>query len=778
MGNYDIDCTVSAENAGGLVGVLDTTADFRVDGSESDSNEITVYGDTVTNFGGIAGTYQTNDLSNTFEVDTVTANTSATFTGTSYYGGACGHIVGSEPAYISISSLTHKSSAGYDEATAFGGVVGNAGDKGSMLDVGSVTIETGVTDDAANGSAYKGGGIVGVLTDGVLRLSGTTDLTKAPATPATAKTSDTAEYKASGQLVGIRTNSLVYATGSGNSGDWIFNRSTTQVNADDIATWGSVIRPDGTNLTLASLESKDGTKTGVIDFHTTNHTVTVKSPVTTNMSSAADYTSTALNMQLNAGDKGALKFADSTNTKSKLLETDLSFSGTIKLSGTGNIGLMRDDYLSNVSEIGAYTKKISGGTVNLAIGERYGSPSTGVGRGDIVAHRYNGLIACTDTSAEVNGITIDGTIDVNATIDGTYVGGAVAVAKKGITLTTVTAQETINFNKIGGANHVVGGMVADVSDGDTSISGGTAKPEITPTGNIGSIPISGAIGKITNTGKKITVSSLTVSANIDASDASGADIACAGMIADISGGTMDLTGVTVSETELTNVATSHSGGFLGYQWLGTNINFTANNGVIVSGTNEIDTTASYAAGLVQYATGHWTVPEKGISITGMTISNAANSLGLIVHDGYSGSNGLYLELSHKDSYNLASTGISVPNTTTYDELVAVTGSSILSNSTDKAGNGIISITTDGDLIMDGTNCNTYQNKYNKGNLTNNKSRYYYNLTGICAKSTTKSDGEKLLLWSLNKYAATNINSNFPSSLTTITGTFNLEHISY
>lgn len=749
MRNYDIDCTVSAENAGGLVGVLDTTADFRVDGSESDSNEITVYGDTVTNFGGIAGTYQTNDLSNTFEVDTVTANTSATFTSTSYYGGACGQIAGNTAAYVKVNVLTHKSSGGFADANAFGGVVGNAGTAGSMLDVGSVTIETGVTSGAANGSAYKGGGIVGILTDGILRLSGTTNMQKAPS----------AEGRINGQLVGIRKDSLVYAIGNGSDSGWTFNRSTTQVNADDIATWGSVLR-------------LSGIETDVLTFDESAHTVTVKEPVTS-MASAADYTRTALNMQLNTGEKGALKFFDSTNTKSALLDTALSFSGTIDLSESGNIGLMRDDYKDNVSEIGAYTKTISGGTIKLAIGERYGSPSTGVGRGDIIAHRYNGLIARTDTGAEVNGITIDGSINVNATIDGTHIGGAVADAKKGITLANVTAQEAINFNKISGANHVVGGMVADVSGGNTNITGGTASPKIVLTGTVSDIPIGGAVGKIDNSNKEITVSGISVAADIDASGASASDFAGAGFISNISGGTMNLTGVTVSGTKLNNAASSHSGGFLGMQWLGTDVSFTANNGVTVSGTNTNNTTASFAAGLVQYATGHWTVPEKGIKITGMSITGVTNSLGLIVHDGYSGSNGLYLELTHKDSYYLEPTGLTIPSTTYYDELVAVTGSDILSN----GSKGIISITTDGDLIMDGTSCNTYQNKYNKGNLKNNKSRYYYNLTGICAKDT-KSDGEELLLWSLNKYAATNINSNFPSSLTTITGTFNLEHISY
>ncbi len=806
MENYDVNCTVKSVTAGGLIGVLSGTADFSVDGSAQGANEITVTGDSVTNFGGITGTYQTSALTNTFSVNSVAVNTAAAFTAdTGYYGGICGQITGEQAAYLQVNGLTHKSSSGFAGATAFGGAVGNAGDKGSMLDVGTVTIETGVTtegDDATpNGTAFHGGGIVGVLTAGVLRLSGSTNMQKAPASVG----------QTNGQLVGIRKDSLVYAIGSGNANDrmWVFNRSNTDVEADDIGTWGSVIRPDGTNLTLASLESKDGANTGVLDFHTTDHTVKVKAPVTSNMANAADYTRTALNMQLNAGDKGALKFADSTNTKTALLSTPLTFSGTVELSGTGNIGLMRDDYKDDVGEMGVYTSTISGGTVKLAIGERYGvysDPDDSVGRGAIMAHRYNGLLARTGavssksfvdgkevtkyTPATVSGLTIDGTIDVNSKQKSCFVGGVVASAENGITLSSVTAQEAIRFHGIDideDSKLIVGGMVGDISSSslaDITVTNGTAKAKISLTGIIGSSEDSkmrhsagGVIGRISSgSAFDIDVNGITIGTTITTTDVSAGDISASGLIADIVSGTtrdMTLTGVTVSGTSITNSATSHASGLLGHRWLNTDVEFTEKNGVIISGSNTLTTGASYAAGLVQRATGHWIVPEAGISIRGMTIANATNSLGLLVHDGYYSNDGLYLELTHKDSYDLRS-GLSIPAATTYDELVAVTGADILSN----RSNGIISITTDGDLIMNGTSCNTYQNKYNKGNLSNNKSRYYYNLTSIGAKESL-SDGEKLLLWSLNTYAATNISGYFANSLdASLAGTFNLEHISY
>lgn len=777
MNSYDINCTVKATSAGGIAGVIDGKANITVDGSTANSNEITVTGDTVTDFGGICGKYQTSDLTNTLSINTVTVNTSASFTGTSCYGGAIGNIAGNNAAYINVDSLTHKSSSGFDAATAFGGVVGNAGENGSMLDIGTVTVETGT---GSNGQQFNGGGIVGILNTGVLRLSGTTNLQKAPANA-------DSNY---GQLVGIRKDSLVYAAGSGSDSGWKFNRSNIDVQADDIGTWGSVIRTD-TNLTLTQLESNDGTATGVLDFDTTAHTVTIAAPVTT-ISSASDFTKTALNMQLKSADKGALKFAGTTD-KSTLLNTNLNVSGTINLSGTGNNGLMRDDYKDNISEIGQYTGTISGGTVNLAIGERYGVyTGAAVGRGAVMFHRYNGLISRTGTNAAFSNLTVDGTINVNSKRDNTYVGGFVASVENGLSVTNGTARVTINFNAITRANSaspsglIVGGMIGDISSANTqNISlNGTVSPTINLTGAIGEATahsVGGAVGRI-NSGNafQINVNTLSVGTNITTTGISSVkNIAAAGFIGHIIAGgstrTMNLTGLTVSGTNINNTATEKPGGLLGYSWLDTDVNFTANNGLIVSGTNTLTTGAKYVGGLVNTATGHWTVPEKGIQISGMTISNASNSLGLLVHDGYFDTKGLYLELTHKDSYDLAASGLTIPSTTRYDELVCSTGADVLVN----GSKGIVSITTNGDLIMDGTSCNTYQNKYNKSNLSNDKSRYYYNLTSIAAKPT-KSDGEKLLLWSLNKYAATNINGNFPDSFgsNALTGNFDMEYLSY
>lgn len=797
LSNYAVDCTVKAPAAGGLFGKLYGTADIAIDGSGEGANEISVRGEGANEFGGIVGAYSTSALTNTFQVHEVVINSDAVPVEGGLYGGVAGLLDGSSATYIKVSGLTHHAGSGFDGVGTFGGVVGNAGENGSFLDVGSVTITTGADSAYANGQPFTGGGIVGILQSGVLRLSGTTNLQKAPSDEAN-------DLHQNGQLVGIRTDALVYAVGSGSDEGWTLIRSNTDVLADDIGTWGCVIRSDEANLPAASLESLNADATGVLQFKEDDHTVTVSAPVTT-ITDAAAYTATALNMQLNNGSKGALLFADETNKKAVLLNTDLTVSGTISLFGTGNIGLMRDDYQDKISEIGIYTGTISGGTLNLAIGERYAySEDAPAGRGAIIGHRYNGLIAragaatatsgdaTTVTSVVFQDITVGGSIIVNSKLIKSTVGGLVAEANDGITLSNVTAQETIEFQGHGGNDehtvYLVGGMVGHVADKSTNpieISGSTVASVIEVTGEIGNSEtgsktrhsVGGVIGRISAANAcEINIDGLTLGTTITMNGTAADYISAAGMIADIVYSThtrtMNLTDVTISDTSIKTNASSHAGGLLGMRWFRTDVNFASESGVTVSGTNTVDAKASAVAGLVSIATGHWTVPKNGICITGLEIKSASKSLGILVHDGYNSNDGLYLELTDKDSYILGS-GLTIPATTTYDELVASTGKSILSN----RNNGIISITTDGELIMDGSGCNTYQNKYNADKLNNSKSRYYYNLTEICEKST-KTDGEKLLLWSLNQYAASNISTYFPTSLTTISGTFDMQHLSY
>ena len=377
----------------------------------------------------------------------------------------------------------------------FGGLVAGAGDKGSFIDAGDVTIST-------SDNVFLGGGLVGELKSGVLRLSGKTDLTDAPANSENYNKAETMDKR--GQLVGIRGSALVYAIGTGNDNNasfdsgWKYTRSTTDARADDIGTWGEVVRPNGTTITAAKTETKSSTGSALFYYNTSNHTVTVAA-AETDIDSVEDFVKTALNIQLNTGSlNAALSFAGTSTSKSSaLLSTNMTISGEIDLSGTGITGFMRDDYVDSINEIGSFTGSLTGSnsaSVKLAVGERYGLNSTGKeGAGAIYAHRYNGLFARTDNGVIIDSVAITGTVNVNA-MRTTYVGGMVATANGGITLKSTDALETINFKRISEDANAVGGLIGQVGENCASnvviqkASGAenkvTISPQIIITGSI------------------------------------------------------------------------------------------------------------------------------------------------------------------------------------------------------------------------------------------------------------------------------------------------------
>ena len=815
-------CTLKGKTAGGLVGVLDGNGlDVSYSGTSGEGNRVTVkssLGAFCTNYGGIVGSYQNNSLKRSFICQY--ANVEMNSHGATNYGGVAASLGGSYALYVKVNEFTLNSKAGANECSHFGGVIGTAGDKGSLLDIGSVKVKT------SNG--FNGGGVVGVLTDGVVRLSGTTDLSEAFCSGAS---------KSNGQLVGQRKTGLVYALGSGSNdtasyeNGWRFVRSNTDSAADDIGTWGEVLRISGAE-TKDPAENAD-TSNAILVYKSSAHTVTVGTAVT-NMRSASDFTRTALNMQLNDGDKGALKFNSGSNRTNLLPNTSLTVFGTIDLTKTGITGFMRDGSSSNAdTEIKSFTGKLSKGSANegendspavikLAVGERYGisngsevtSTSTG-GKGAIYAHGYNGLFARTGEGAEIENITVSGYMNINAKIDDIYIGGAIAYLSNGAKLTAVKASETINYNRIDKSKHYVGGLIGITkcdAGKNVEISGTSAsdKATISPTINVKSLfsninntdrtvayqAIGGLIGYISSTDAATTsVENITLSATIDASSATAvAEVSTAGLIADIAWNSTDtrkltLSNIDVINTSIKNTASNTTGGILGYRWFGTDVTFDA---VVLSSGNELNTNAKYIGGLVFNATGHWTVNNTGIAINSIAFKNAGGTatadptgLGMIVHDGYYSSYGLFLELNAVNSYSLAAGLSNIPDMSAdgkiYDELCACLSkdqASLLTNNTA----GVISYNTgDSPYSMEGAGTkNSYNNKYNE-TVVNNRSRYYYN-ADIESYETNKesNDSYKLLYWSLNRYAAGNIKHCFenPYSTDVLDGTYDLYNISY
>ena len=852
-------CKVNADNVGGLFGVLDSTGNVTVQ-----NGSVTVENAGVSNnFGGIAGAFRTNALeNNTFlvggnggAVTAITKNSivNETVSPTLCNGGAIGIIDGSSAAYLNVDGFTVEFTNGYDTSSNYGGVVGDAGDHGSMLDIGTVTVKnyvSGTGESAVYGGVYKnGGGIVGRLNTGVLRLSGTTDLQGTTAFTSDART-DIPVTKRTGQLVGERGDSLVYAVGNGNTvpaagaTGWGFKRSTTAVAADDLGTWGEVVRIAGVETQTAPTNST----TEALYFNTSKHEVHVQSAVT-DMSTSMMFVRTALNMQLNGGaDVGALCFDDKTSTSNKtglLANTNLKITGKIQLSNTGITGFMRDgcerawepksadsseyeekEVAAELAKIGQFTGKLTGvksgnfdGEVELATGQSYGvgvtDAATTVGKGRIYNHFYNGLFARTGANASIENLTVSGSICSAAQRENVYTGGFTASAEGKLSLDSITASETVDIYRSAtasnGNNNYSGGIIGVVANTETayeiSFDDCIISPSIIWRGKIVSNysdskhlayhAMGGAIGRIQETGAlTVSFSDSTLKANLDAkTNVSNTPemISASGLIADITGSTTDRTieldGLIVAGTVIQSSATSYSGGILGSRWYNTNVNITERTtgstptgGVLLQKTgndnNSISTAAANYAGLIYYASGRWQVEKNGLTINNLNASSTGTtSFGIIANQGKA----LFLELKNKDSYD-PGTSCGIPtNTTVYDDFVAY-----------NMDGGVISITTDGNQSMaSSTGCNTWQNHYNYAK-TNSNTRYYYNLTSIGfnsdgaakTKAQLTSDEAKLMMWSLNKYAATGLKKYFTNSYSAtgkndkISGTFDLLGYSY
>lgn len=233
--------------------------------------------------------------------------------------------------------------------------------------------------------------------------------------------------------------------------------------ADDLGTWGEVVRIDDI-------------ETNILTLNSTNHTVTVGAAVPA-MKTQNHLVLNALNMQLDSC--GCLIMP---STRTAMYSADLSLGANLSFAGTGITGFMRDG--GSVSDIGCYTGTFNGGnnTITLAIGEKYGdgitSSSAVEGVGQIYRHQHNGLFA--NLAGTVQNLTIDGTINVSNCVAGMNIGGVASRNGGNITLTKVVANEIVNYNestsvsvdtsKAEGKN--IGGYIGYVgTDGNITING-------------------------------------------------------------------------------------------------------------------------------------------------------------------------------------------------------------------------------------------------------------------------------------------------------------------
>ena len=739
ISRYAVSCTLNRENSGGLFGKLENSGNMTINKSDTEAADISVNrtsSDKQT-FGGLIGTYFSDNTSNSLTVSGISVSADNSAGGAEYFGGLIGKA--DDDSYIRLENVS-VSASGCKNVTSFGGIAGYA-DK-AFIDAENVTVNT-------NGD-FIGGGVIGNMNGGVLRLGGTTDLTGTKAA-------------GGGQIIGTRGAALIYAQNG-----WQLNRGEA-ASFDDIGTWGEVLR-------LSSSLREDN----IFNINETEHTVTVKRAGTT-VGSLAEFAVLALNMQLNSGTSSdsTLLFESTSTTGTSLLSSDITLNCNIDLSGTGITGLTRDD-----GENDAYTGTFngSGHTITLAVGEPYGYRSNTAlaagdasdGNGRIYRHYYSGLFAKTE-SITFNNLIVDGIINVKYTDNARYyIGGLSALHSGNITVQDLTVQENINVSGNTGNYCFVGGIAGQAAENSSPaivISGSTISPEINCSGNANFI-CGGAFAEIGQNDKfSVTADNVKLGAAVTNSSTAGSK-KVGGFIGNISSNNGAASDRTISLTNITidseNVTSAYGGALLGESWNNCEVSVGSETekGITVKSAEVTQNGNGDFAGFVTNATGCWKVYD--VNIEGITVSGAsAASFGMLVNKGVykydSITTALYLETESENAYKIGSAVISIGLNTIYDEIIATCSGSfddedaVLWNDTC----AVVSIHTSGGAVtMDGAGCNTYQNQTSV-KKANPYSRYYYDLDVIRGKNVSeRTDAEKLMLWSVNLYAYSNIKQYF------------------
>lgn len=739
ISRYAVSCTLNGENSGGLFGKLENSGNMTINKSDTEAADISVNrtsSDKQT-FGGLIGTYFSDNTSNSLTISGISVSADNSAGGAEYFGGLIGKA--DDDSYIRLENVS-VSASGCKNVTSFGGIAGYA-DK-AFIDAENVTVNT-------NGD-FIGGGIIGNMNGGVLRLGGTTDLTGTKAA-------------GGGQIIGTRGAALIYAQNG-----WQLNRGEA-ASFDDIGTWGEVLR-------LSSSLREDN----IFNINETEHTVTVKRAGTT-VGSLAEFAVLALNMQLNSGTSSdsTLLFESTSTTGTSLLSSDITLNCNIDLSDTGITGLTRDD-----GENDAYTGTFngSGHTITLAVGEPYGYRSNTAlaagdasdGNGRIYRHYYSGLFAKTE-NITFNNLIVDGIINVKYTDNARYyIGGLSALHSGNITVQDLTVQENINVSGNTGNYCFVGGIAGQAAENSSPaivISGSTISPEINCSGNANFI-CGGAFAEIGQNDKfSVTADNVKLGAAVTNSSTAGSK-KVGGFIGNISSNNGAVSDRTISLTNITidseNVTSAYGGALLGESWNNCEVSVGSETekGITVKSAEVTQNGNGDFAGFVTNATGCWKVYD--VNIEGITVSGAsAASFGMLVNKGVykydSITTALYLETESENAYKIGSAVISIGLNTIYDEIIATCSGSfddedaVLWNDTC----AVVSIHTSGGAVtMDGAGCNTYQNQTSV-KKTNPYSRYYYDLDVIRGKNVSeRTDAEKLMLWSVNLYAYSNIKQYF------------------
>lgn len=822
--------------SGGLIGVLesDKNVTISLNGNVRSKRAGT---DTCDAYGGLVGLYKVDSKSHALTING-TSGKSVSADGASLakvYGGGIGVIddttseedENAGTSYVKFDGFTLDKAANAGKLT-FGGLVGK-GDK-AFIDAKGVTIKTSEN--------YKGGGLVGSLAYGVLRMDGTIDLSGAKSSePDKNDSTGTDETNEVGIIVGYRDDALIYAKPG-----WTLKRNMSGAAVDDIGSWGQVIRFDGSSLIAENQ---------LFNVNEIDHTVEITKPDSayTSIGSVADFAKTALCFQIDASKNKYLSFKDESHTWDTINKASIALTADIDLSGTGITGLTRDNDIGKEDKKHTYKGTLSsdGKTITLAIGEPYGKDGTipitshsKEGLGKQYRHNYVGLFGSV-SAFTISNVNLAGNVYLNAKEDTMLAGAAAAEASGAFNANNMNV--TTAFSHAGGAKLTLGGILGEATDDIAGIDINTVNVTANISGtasNTTDLYLGGVIGRINESGNDGNTWKFT-NVNVSGSISNTWGVAynrMGGLVAVVSHNTGNdksnrsilLKNITVGGLSLsasktgsgdTPKSTRAIGGLLGYEWRNVNVDFdnvvaaaadSTHNTITLS---NVDSGYGDIGGLVYCGTGYWTVKAandiqlKDLQIT----SSGKKSLGLLVNkawytannNDYKGgtSSALYLELQNKDAYKITKTGVTgISDFSVFDEIVAYSayyndngsGTRLYAPAGDTENlyvlqnkAAVISIKTaaPNGLYMDksgNTPSNSYTAQTAEGNTANPYTRYYYNLDVVrySDNDDDENDAPKLMRWGLARYAHASISSYFNNDMgnNILDGTYDMQGYSW
>lgn len=803
----------NGKHAGGYFGVLnfDSTTGGTITIKNLSQTEL-IHTGTSWQFGGVIGQYSANSQSSTLKLESPNVNITGNGTVTAL-GGIIGSVAGNKAdhalkdaldrvtsAYIEISNATVAANltTNLNGDSCFGGLVGELGQaegQGHFLSVSGTTKVSG--ND--NGKASKLGGILGKSTKGILRISGTTDLSGLKIAKIDTEC---------GQIAGSIDGTIVYALGSGNGTggegyDWKYIRPA-EVSVSDIGSYGEVIRLDGSKLKETDESSADSNTLFTND--SASHQLSVKytlgEPLAIN--NTRDLAAVAVLLQQG----------------NDLLNKNITVKCDVDLTGTGIYSLLRDN--GSQKYIGTFNG--NNHTITLAAGEAYGYLSDGttlaenadgksvtVGIGQIYNHSTIGFIPyCNGT---VQNLILNGSIYFHNVSNGVNVRcGAVAGYTDGATFTDVTVNTNIVYRDgAGGAGLKVmsiGGFLGRAK-GTTTFTGCSMQGTISSSSGCYDFAIGGYVAA-GEEGANITFSNCGISnATIKHEkfkDNSNAPNALFGGLIGCMTGNVTINALTINKLQMESYATETAGGLLGYYWRKNSATDSVSINNLVVQDSKLNVQGKFG-GLVYSTDAYWKIGdgtgENGIKFSKGTKQNSfsgkteeTNPSALLVRSTIQNEankkyDKAYIEI-RKDGLKIEENAVNVTLTggDYFDDIAGKTKYG------EDGNNAVVSIgltSPNADSVtlidQDKNTCNTWTNQCNVNNgksYKNKNTRYYYNIDyyrkyeGTNTNITEINSAGKLLLRSLYVYAQPNLQQYFVkgSDDFKLTGTIDLRGVSY